>query len=560
MRTRLRLVATLIGALLGTLALASAAAAHGRHHHDGGPVPGHHEHHELSGYGYGEGPEAPHVGRALKLSVSPSGTPGAPCTRKQPCKTIAEALSKATRGSTITVLGGEYGEEVPVTLKLKLIGVGLPTINALGHHNGVKLAGPGTAGSLVKGFKIAHASEEGILALSTKHVTIEGNEVRENDLGNKVATPEGQCAPEGEVPGDCGEAIHLMGTSFSKVAGNLVLGNAGGILLTDETGPTAHNEIAHNNAVGNIEDCGITLAGHNPEAFVGGQDAADEGRASSTTGSSTTCRSQTASSARAQASCSPRPCRGGGVYDNFVKGNSAGENGLPGITLHSHAPGQDLNGNKFLDNELSNNGKTGDMGKPGDAGTGLEATAGIDHLQRRHAARRHRREGQQDQQGALRHLDEERAAHQRCGEHVHRSRSAPLPVLGGGRTCDESRAPFDRRAPEPVAARPRPSPPPVSLGAIQAPVDASCATLKPMLDTAQVCQRQRASAARCLARESRRAREKNAVQGACARARLMPPRAGRGFSSPAARKRPRRGRPYGPYGRQDRCHPRVRGV
>jgi parallel beta-helix repeat protein len=378
MTTRLRLAATVMVGLATALATASGAAAHGTHRHGGPGSFG--TQHQTSGYGgyggYGEGPHVPPTGKPRKLFVSPSGTTGAPCTHKSPCKTIAEALAKATSGSTIVVLGGEYDEEVRITTEIKLVGVDLPIINALGHHNGVKLGGPATAGSRIKGFKIEHASEEGILALSTKGVKIEGNEVRENDLGNKVPTPEGQCAGEGEIPGDCGEAIHLMGTSYSRVTGNLVIGNAGGILLTDETGPTSYNEIVHNNAVANIEDCGITLAGHNPEAFAKGKPQPKKaGIFDNKILDNLALANGVIGEGAGILLASPVP--GGGVYDNLVRGNSAAENGLPGITLHSHLAGQDLNGNKFLENELSNNGKTGNMGLPGDAGTGLEATAGM---------------------------------------------------------------------------------------------------------------------------------------------------------------------------------------
>ena len=47
-----------------------------------------------------------------------------------------------------------------------------------------------------------------------------------------------ECQAAGEVPGDCGEGIHLMSVADSTVAGNYVTGNSGGILLTDEFGPT----------------------------------------------------------------------------------------------------------------------------------------------------------------------------------------------------------------------------------------------------------------------------------------------------------------------------------
>jgi nitrous oxidase accessory protein NosD len=350
----LRLAAAFSTALAATLALAPAAFAGG----------------------YGEGPEPPHPG-PLQLFVSPAGAAGASCSHKHPCKTIAEALAKATKGSTINVIGGEYDEEVVISQKLQLIGWHLPTINATGLRNGIKLAGAGSAWSLVKGFKVEHANEEGILALSTQHVKILHNEVRENDLGNKVAHPEGQCTPFGPVPGDCGEGVHLMGTTRSVVAKNLVIANAGGILLTDETGPTAHNVIADNDSIANIEDCGITLAGHNPEAV------SPEGKPQPTKAGiydnkivhNVALADGILGGGAGILLASPVP--GGGVYDNLVLDNSADESGLPGITLHSHAPGQDLNGNKFIGNQLSANGSTGNGGKPGDEGTGLEATAGI---------------------------------------------------------------------------------------------------------------------------------------------------------------------------------------
>jgi hypothetical protein len=47
---------------------------------------------------------------------------------------------------------------------------------------------------------------------------------------------------------------------------------------------------------------------------------------------------------------------GTAVYNNLVKGNTANNNGLAGGTVHNHAPGQDLNGNKIENNKLSHNG------------------------------------------------------------------------------------------------------------------------------------------------------------------------------------------------------------
>jgi hypothetical protein len=59
-----------------------------------------------------------------------------------------------------------------------------------------------------------------------------------------------------------------MGVTDSRVLGNLVEGNVGGILVTDETGPSHGNLIAGNVSRNNNEDCGITLPSHNPAAVA----------------------------------------------------------------------------------------------------------------------------------------------------------------------------------------------------------------------------------------------------------------------------------------------------
>ena len=78
-----------------------------------------------------------------------------------------------------------------------------------------------------------------------------------NDQGNPTGLPllsssYGECAekvqpaPAPPIPGDCGEGIHLLSAVDSVVANNTVTGNSGGILLTDENGPTYGNLIKHN--------------------------------------------------------------------------------------------------------------------------------------------------------------------------------------------------------------------------------------------------------------------------------------------------------------------------
>jgi len=360
-------------ALLG-VAAAPALAHHGHRpsHRHGHHLRGHHSrgHHHGRGHrGHGHrnhgGPPPGNV-----LFVAPSGSDAAPCTQAAPCRTIGHAVSVAGAGATVVVLPGTYAEQVTIAKRLKLAGKHGATIDATGQQNGVVVSGAAAAGSSVSGLVIEHATQEGILATQTSHVTVGWNVVQSNDLGGASQNPTGECAPQGEVPGDCGEGVHLMSVTDSKVVGNLVTQNSGGILLTDELGPTARNLVWGNRVVDNPFDCGITVAGHNPMAVQNGTrmpsvagiyDNTIAGNASDDNG----LRGEGAGILLAGAG------PGTGVYDNVVKHNEASGNELAGITLHSHAPGDDLNGNAFVGNRLRND----DLG--GDPDAGVRDTTGI---------------------------------------------------------------------------------------------------------------------------------------------------------------------------------------
>jgi hypothetical protein len=124
---------------------------------------------------------------------------------------------------------------------------------------------------------VENATQEGILVMRTAYVTIPGNLVRHNDLGASAEHPTGACAPQGQVPADGGEGVHLMTVANSEVLGNLVTRNAGGILLTDELGPTYRNIVAGNHVYENPFDCGITVAGRNGNAVAHGTVKPDVG-------------------------------------------------------------------------------------------------------------------------------------------------------------------------------------------------------------------------------------------------------------------------------------------
>jgi parallel beta-helix repeat protein len=323
---------------------------------------------------------------AKTLFVSPRGKLNAACTKPKPCRTLVTAVGRAHRGDEVLVAHGVYREGVTVARDIRLVGSGKPIIDATGAANGVLVTGKSAAGALVRGFLIRNATFEGVLLANTKGVTIERNTVTGNDLGGSAAKPEGECAPQGVIPGDCGEGLHLMGVTQARIVENVVNNNAGGILLTDETGPTARNTVARNRVTKNVLDCGITLAGHSPKALVlsaapgpptmTGLAPSLAGIYSNLITGNTVDGNGTKGQGGGILLAAGPP--GTGVYNNTVRGNIAQGNGLAGITLHSHAPGQDLSGNVITHNILSNDGVAGGPGgTPGDMDAGVTHSVGI---------------------------------------------------------------------------------------------------------------------------------------------------------------------------------------
>jgi nitrous oxidase accessory protein NosD len=216
---------------------------------------------------------------------------------------------------------------------------------------------------VVRGFDVKNALFEGILVQQTQNVTIRNNVVHDNDQGMFLppAQQTGECAPSGEIPGDCGEGLHLMTVSGAKVVGNHVQNNSGGILLSDEFGPTAHNTLAGNKVLNNVFDCGITVVGHLPLAAGGGvHDNTVIGNVVNGNGV------QGEGGGILLASGAP----GGGVYSNRILFNVAADNGLAGVTVHKHDPASDLHGNVFIGNVLKHDALDGwGPGLPGDGDT-----------------------------------------------------------------------------------------------------------------------------------------------------------------------------------------------
>jgi nitrous oxidase accessory protein NosD len=314
---------------------------------------------------------------ATTLYVTPRGHNDKSCALTKPCKTISFAVSKAARGSTVAVAKGTYKDSVKVTKDITLVGVGSPVINAKGKENGVLLTGAKADGAALTGFTVENANDEGILATQTSRVTISENTVRNNDKGIAAKPQTGECATVQDVPGDCGEGLHLMTVSDSRLTDNTVKDNLGGILMTDELGPTNGNVVAFNKALNNVGDCGITLAGHNTTAYANGApQPTKSGVYDNIVIFNTANNNGTKGQGGGILAAAGPP--GSAVYDNTVQNNTANGNGLGGFTLHSHAPGQYFNDNRIIDNTFLNDGIAGNTGNtPGDSDAGITKTAGI---------------------------------------------------------------------------------------------------------------------------------------------------------------------------------------
>lgn len=300
------------------------------------------------------GPAAAQGGKLVVYAAG--GDDAHPCTTALPCKTIGHAISVAAPGSTIVVWPGTYTEEVTVTKRLTLLAYGGAVIDATGLDNGIVISGPGAAGTTVDNFMVENANAEGILAVATWGLNIVDNELLHNDQtpGNADLP---QCNPPAPLPPDCGEGLHLNAVSNSQIVGNNIHDNIGGILVTDEAGPSHGNLIEANIARDNKVDCGITLPSHNPLAVSdpsrgGVYDNTIIGNLSEGNGGA------------GVGMFAPGP--GMGSYDNFVYGNQLLNNGEAGVAIHGHAPGQKLSGNVIIGNTISGNGvdPDADSGQP----------------------------------------------------------------------------------------------------------------------------------------------------------------------------------------------------
>jgi parallel beta-helix repeat protein len=312
---------------------------------------------------------------AATLCVSKHPTPACPYS------TINAAVAAAKTGDVIRVSQGTYHEDVVIGIDISLIGASSSNtiIDATGLANGVYLDGlenPGLAGASVSGFQVENANYEGILVTNASWVTISGNYIRKNNINLDInaATCTDQPPFETNEGFDCGEGIHLSGVDHSIVANNLVEENAGGILLSDDTGATHDNLILGNTVQENPFDCGITLASHQ---LFGSTPPTAEGVFHNTITGNTVQRNgfQVPGAGAGVGLFAPAPFNK--TYGNVVVNNTLIDNGLPGVAMHAHSPGATLTDNLIAGNHISGNGAdTEDTATPGP--TGINVSGGDD--------------------------------------------------------------------------------------------------------------------------------------------------------------------------------------
>ena len=317
------------------------------------------------------------------LCVSSGGT--CPYTR------ISDAVDAAVSGDTVQVQAGVYNDSVTITKPISLLGAGRDRtiINAFGKPNGIYVNGfakapaSGIADVVISGFTIQNASYEGILVQNATSVTITNNQVVDNNralvVSSKSSCP-GIAAWETNEGNDCGEGIHIAASDHSIISNNIVRRNSGGILVTDETGPSHDNVISGNTVADNTYACGITLASHPAYTAIGLKGPG--GVYHNTISGNTSTNNGSISGAGAGVgifAAGPRNA----AYGNVVVNNVITGNSLPGVTLHNHAfvpaaPAPNLNDNLIIGNQISGNGAdSGDAATAGATGINLYAVAPV---------------------------------------------------------------------------------------------------------------------------------------------------------------------------------------
>jgi len=327
-----------------------------------------------------------HIAAANTLCVNSTGSHGC-------YSSIQMAVTNASPNDVVNVAPGTYKEYVQIGKSLSLIGAGADpsVIDATGLAHGIFVDGltyPGLHNVTVAGFTVKNALYEGILVVSASDVTVRDNRIVDNDkipslnfTGAPTGCPgqPGNGTYENDESGDCGGALHLIGTVHSIVSGNLMSGNADGILISDETAESYGNLLIHNTLKDNPLECGIVLASHPPMGSIG---SPHYGVHHNTVAEniSTGNGVQIGGAGVGIFSDGIGPGR---VSENVIIGNKLTGNGLGGVTLHTHVgpnfhlSADDMDGNMIIGNFIAGNlADQFDTATPGRVGININSGEG----------------------------------------------------------------------------------------------------------------------------------------------------------------------------------------
>jgi Right handed beta helix region len=328
-----------------------------------------------------------HHSRVLYVSASAKHWNSDRSCRSAAFKTIQSAVNAAPAGGIVVVCPGTYHEQVVITKPLTLAGkhatidqagvtptFSVPLPPPTGTQTIYAAVVMGSSGIKFTGFRVQNAKGEGILAAGlsgpVSGIVISGNTVVHNDLGGPTAPTYFECLAQGAEPGDCGEGVHFAGgVAYSVIRDNFIARNSGGVLLSDDVGPTHDNVVQGNVVTDNVADCGITVPGHNPMAVnaAGVPQPSVAGVYRNAILDNVVTGNGVKGFGAGVLFATPTP--GTASYDNLVKGNYIAGNGLAGVTMHAHGPAstEDMNGNVIVRNSIGKNNLLGDPldGPPG---------------------------------------------------------------------------------------------------------------------------------------------------------------------------------------------------
>ena len=163
-----------------------------------------------------------------------------------------------------------------------------------------------------------------------------------------------------------------MAVDDSTVIHNEIDHNAGGVLLSDETGPSQHNYITENNVHDNPFDCGITMASHAPATSVIPSATVSFGVINNIVEQNISRHNGTQVPGAGAGVGIFAPAPGATAAGNVVIGNELLDNGMPGVAMHNHAfapapaPPVNLNDNAIIGNHFSGNAADAPIQRPPD--------------------------------------------------------------------------------------------------------------------------------------------------------------------------------------------------